>query len=128
MHRHKNGSTDIREWALIIPCWLMLVVLLTYFSYAGLTLFLTPGLSSINLITGKCLLCIAPWDVFSDSGADDYSSPRTLAMAPNPYYWKFVDPQAVPEAIDLPLDVVNAVLYPRRGVNSGDNAEEGALH
>lgn len=30
------------------------------------------------------------------------------------YYWKFVHPAAVPEAVDLPIDLVNRVLYPPR--------------
>lgn len=35
-----------------MPCWLMLVVLLTYLSYAGVTAYLTPPFDAPNLITG----------------------------------------------------------------------------
>lgn len=42
-----------REWAVIVPCWLMVVVLLSYFAYAALSVYLTPGFDSPTIITGE---------------------------------------------------------------------------
>ncbi|KAL1410624.1 hypothetical protein Q8F55_004641 [Vanrija albida] len=84
-----------REWAVVVPCWLMVVVLLAYWSYAGLTVFLTPPFSSRSLITDK----------YANIPPDD---------RPERYYYKFASPTAVPEAVDLPIDLVNRVLYPPR--------------
>ena len=44
-----------RDWALIIPCYLMLVVLLAYLVYAGLTVYLTPPFDAAELVTGGSL-------------------------------------------------------------------------
>ncbi|TXT11244.1 hypothetical protein VHUM_01995 [Vanrija humicola] len=85
-----------REWAVVVPCWLMVVVLLAYWSYAGLTVHLTPAFSSLALITDT---------------ADTASSASTST---DRYYHKFASPTAVPEAVDLPIDLVNRVLYPPR--------------
>ncbi|WOO78739.1 Phosphatidylinositol N-acetylglucosaminyltransferase subunit P [Vanrija pseudolonga] len=86
-----------REWAVVVPCWLMVVVLLAYWSYAGLTVFLTPAFTSATLITDK----------YANIPADD-------SDAAERYYAKFTSPTAVPEAVDLPIDLVNRVLYPPR--------------
>ena len=37
---------------MIVPCYLMVIVLLSYFSYAGITAYLTPSFDSLNLISG----------------------------------------------------------------------------
>lgn len=47
--------TRLREWAIIIPCYMMVLVLLTYFSYAGLSIYNTPDLPSPRLITGEII-------------------------------------------------------------------------
>lgn len=41
-----------REWALLLPAWSMVLVLLTYFAYFALALFATPAFSDISTITG----------------------------------------------------------------------------
>lgn len=51
--RRRGGRADSREWAIIVPCWLMVVVLLTYWSYTALTAFLVPGFDSPAVITGE---------------------------------------------------------------------------
>ena len=42
-----------REWALLLPAWSVVLVLLTYFTYFSLALFATPAFSDISTITGK---------------------------------------------------------------------------
>jgi len=36
----------------VVPSWMMVLVLLAYWSYAGITAYLTPGFDSVSLITG----------------------------------------------------------------------------
>ncbi|WVR04323.1 hypothetical protein IAU60_001323 [Kwoniella sp. DSM 27419] len=86
-----------RQWALIVPCWLMVVVLLTYFSYGALVLYRTPGFDSLDCITDP------------QSGI-----PPGRRDGEEPYYWKYAEDDAPAEAVDLPLDLVNRVLYRRR--------------
>lgn len=65
----------LREWAVVIPSYLMLIVLLAYFTYAGITAFLTPPLSSPRYITGECCVSavvvecgtVALWRVGTES-------------------------------------------------------------
>ena len=45
-----------REWALLIPAYGMVLVLLTYFTYFALALAGTPAFSDSRTITGACLL------------------------------------------------------------------------
>lgn len=52
--RDKSELMSTREWAVIVPCYLMFLVLLTYWIYAGLTCYMTPPFKSMSLITGKC--------------------------------------------------------------------------
>ncbi|KLT42954.1 PIG-P-domain-containing protein [Cutaneotrichosporon oleaginosum] len=85
-----------REWAVIVPCWLMVVVLLTYWGYTALTALLTPGFDSRYIIT------------------DERSNIPIEGQGAEPYYWKFAEADAVPEVVDLPIDFVNRVLYPPR--------------
>ena len=42
-----------RQWAIVIPCYLMVLVLLTYLVYGGLTAYMTPSFDSPILITGE---------------------------------------------------------------------------
>ena len=45
--------TDGRDWAVIVPSYLMVVVLLAYWSYAALTPLLSPIFDSPDLIVGQ---------------------------------------------------------------------------
>lgn len=62
----------------------------------------------------------------ADIFADEYSTIRAKNITNEPFYWQFAEPTAVPQAVDLPLSVVNAVLYPRRagGLSNGKAAAE----
>lgn len=93
----------------------MVVVLLSYWSYAGLTVFLTPAFTSATLITGETGL-LQPRAPRADTLADKYANipPDEGGDNAERYYAKFTSPTAVPEAVDLPIDLVNRVLYPPR--------------
>ena len=43
-----------REWALLVPAYGMVLVLLTYFTYFALALAGTPAFSEMRAITGEC--------------------------------------------------------------------------
>ncbi|CAD6567358.1 MAG: hypothetical protein TREMPRED_003559 [Tremellales sp. Tagirdzhanova-0007] len=86
------------EWAVVLPSWMMVLVLFSYCVYAGITAFLTPSLDSINLITDR--YSAMPRSEEKDGGRR--------------YYWRSADEEVTPEAVDLPLDLVNRVLYPPR--------------
>lgn len=49
----KIPKADGREWAIVVPSYLMLVVWLAYLGYAALGAFLTPSFDSPSLITGE---------------------------------------------------------------------------
>ena len=49
----REASADARDWAVIVPSYLMVVVLLAYWSYAALTPLLSPSFDSPDLIVGE---------------------------------------------------------------------------
>lgn len=42
----------LREWAILLPAWSVVVVLLTYFVYFALAIYGTPSFSSMSTMTG----------------------------------------------------------------------------
>ena len=48
-------GADDRDWAVIVPSYLMVIVLLAYWSYAALTPLLSPSFDSPNFIVGMCI-------------------------------------------------------------------------
>ena len=48
-------TADGRDWAVIVPSYLMVIVLLAYWSYAALTPLLSPRFDSADLIVGGSL-------------------------------------------------------------------------
>ncbi|KAH9171404.1 PIG-P-domain-containing protein [Lactarius sanguifluus] len=72
-----------REWALLVPAWTVVTVLLTYFMYFSMAIRGTPDFSELNTFTG---------------------------CKPNPYL-TYARPDSIPEAYDIPIGLVNRVLY-----------------
>ncbi|KAH7886995.1 PIG-P-domain-containing protein [Phlebopus sp. FC_14] len=87
-----------REWALLLPAYSIVLVLLTYFTYFSLALTRTPALSDVSAII--------------DSRAH---LPPLHVTTP---YLKHADPHAIPEVYDIPIGVVNRVLYTQRKKNN----------
>ncbi|KAI1782975.1 PIG-P-domain-containing protein [Ganoderma leucocontextum] len=88
-----------REWSLLIPAYGMVLVLLTYFTYFALALAGTPSFADMRTITGE----------------RDIRRPQPHPK-PNPYL-AHARPDAIPELYDIPLGMVNRVVYghgPRR--------------
>ncbi|KAF9233190.1 PIG-P-domain-containing protein [Melanogaster broomeanus] len=80
-----------REWSLLLPAYSIILVLLTYFVYFSLAIAHTPSFNDVSaLVDSKGHL--PAWDVS------------------NPYL-KHADSDAVPELYDIPIGIVNRVLY-----------------
>lgn len=50
----------------------------------------------------------------SAESADPYANIPPSQPGAEPYYHKFAAADAIPQAVDLPIDLVNRVLYPPR--------------
>ncbi|KAJ1311144.1 hypothetical protein OPQ81_009645 [Rhizoctonia solani] len=80
-----------REWALLIPSYAVFLVLLTYFTYFALAIYATPSYSEVKSITDEH----AHYCPVERTGA---SNSRVT----------------VPRVHDLPIGLVNRVLYGKR--------------
>ncbi|KAJ8509011.1 hypothetical protein ONZ45_g8780 [Pleurotus djamor] len=94
-----------REWAILIPAWSIIVILLTYFTYFALALRATPGFEDMATITDS----LAHFPPESTSEALS-----TLSSMPNAYREYALSEDATPELYDIPIGLVNRVLYSRR--------------
>ncbi|KAG2008610.1 hypothetical protein CC2G_014027 [Coprinopsis cinerea AmutBmut pab1-1] len=83
-----------REWAILIPSWTVMAVLFTYFTYMTLALAGTPAFDEARSIT------------------DDYTIYPKWEDGRNAYL-ESTKPGAVPELYDIPIGMVNRVLYQR---------------
>lgn len=93
-----------REWAILVPAWTVMAVLFTYFVYLMLALAGTPGLDEMHSIT------------------DDYAIYPKPGLARN-VYLESTKPNAVPELYDIPIGVVNRVLYQQPPATTTDGSQ-----
>jgi len=91
-----------REWALLLPAYSIVLVLLTYFTYFALAFADTPGFADICTITDPKAHLPEPGD-----------DPR----APSPYA-AAAQPRAIPLMYDVPIGLVNRVMYSGRSRRS----------
>ncbi|WWC59063.1 uncharacterized protein I303_101610 [Kwoniella dejecticola CBS 10117] len=99
-----------RQWAIIVPCWLMMVVLLTYWSYAALTIYRTPSWDSVDCITDP----YAGIPSMRSSSGFTKDTKAGTEQSRTPYYWNIINDRASSEAVDLPIDLIGRVLYSPR--------------
>jgi len=87
-----------RDWANLLPAYSAILILLTYFTYWALALFSTPSFGSLSTIT--------------DSRAHVADNPISMAGEgfSNPYLAAAL-PNAIPHMYDIPIGLVNRVLY-----------------
>ncbi|KAG1826676.1 PIG-P-domain-containing protein [Suillus variegatus] len=86
-----------REWTLLLPAYSIVLVLLTYFVYFAIAIARTPSFSDPN--------------TFIDTKA------HLPALDVNQHL-KHADPGAIPELYDIPIRMVNRVVYgPHRSRN-----------
>ncbi|KAJ3891108.1 PIG-P [Lentinula edodes] len=84
-----------REWALLLPAWSMVVVLLTYFTYMALTIYGTPAFDEPSAVTGEHFTL--------DECA--YIAYLLSSKIPEPSFLSNL------ELYDIPIELVNRVLY-----------------
>ncbi|GAA5851788.1 hypothetical protein JCM9279_004408 [Rhodotorula babjevae] len=95
-----------RDWALLVPSWIVMLVAFTYASYFCLNLYNTPPLSSPSLLDDPRAFVAPP-----------PRPPPPLdgsSRAPTPLWAHgaaLADDDAIPPLYDLPIEVVNRVLY-----------------
>ncbi|CAE6526372.1 unnamed protein product [Rhizoctonia solani] len=82
-----------REWALLIPSYAVFLALLTYFTYFALAIYATPSYSEVKSIT--------------DEHAQHHPMGKRSLSAPD-------SRTTVPQVHDLPIGLVNRVLYGKR--------------
>ncbi|KAJ3569187.1 hypothetical protein NP233_g5212 [Leucocoprinus birnbaumii] len=87
-----------REWAILIPAWSIIVLILTYISYWALALLGTPSFSDLSTVT----------DSFAQLPKLPSSSHTSNA------YIASTNPSTIPQLYDIPIGMVNRVLYQRR--------------
>ncbi|KAG9309950.1 PIG-P-domain-containing protein [Chiua virens] len=80
-----------REWSLLLPAYSIVLVLLTYFVYFSLAIAHTPSFSDVCAIV-------------------DTKGHLPGLTTPNPYL-KHADPSVIPELYDIPIGIVNRILY-----------------
>ncbi|RPD61462.1 PIG-P-domain-containing protein, partial [Lentinus tigrinus ALCF2SS1-6] len=83
-----------REWSLLIPAYGMVLVLLTYFTYFALAFAGTPSFADMRTITGESRVLHR----------------RRRDRNYNPYLEQ-AKVDAIPELYDIPLGLVNRVVY-----------------
>ncbi|OCF42106.1 phosphatidylinositol glycan, class P [Kwoniella heveanensis CBS 569] len=105
-----------RQWAIIVPCWLMMVVLLTYWSYAALVIYRTPAFDSPDCITDPFANIpeLPAMNTMPDRTPRHQVTAEGTRERLEPYYWRFAGEKGTSEAVDLPIDLVGRVLYPPR--------------
>ncbi|KAI6129549.1 PIG-P [Pisolithus croceorrhizus] len=88
-----------REWAVLLPAYSVMSVLLTYFTYFSLALASTPAFSDPMAFIDSSYIWLldAKAHIPALDGPDPYRRSR--------------DPNAVPEPYDIPIGIVNRVLY-----------------
>lgn len=102
-----------REWAILVPAWTIITVLLTYFGYYGLAFSHTPAIDDVSTIFGKR----ARTRTYIFSTLISGNAADTFAVVPTQKSFKNLgSSQTDPELFDLPLMVVNKALYTRKSM------------
>ncbi|KAG8845589.1 hypothetical protein FRB96_002342 [Tulasnella sp. 330] len=86
-----------REWALLLPAYSIVIIILTYFTYWALAISNTPSFSELRTITDS-------YAHIPTGGIEDEASP----------YAALLSPEAIPEIYDIPIGVVNRLAYGKR--------------
>ncbi|KAF8307164.1 PIG-P-domain-containing protein [Clavulina sp. PMI_390] len=94
-----------REWAILLPAWSVMLILFAYFGYLALALYSTPSLSSLSCITDEY--------AWAPSGEESAK-----------FYEKFAALDTIPEIYDMPIGLVNRVLYHHRDTDGMAQLQE----
>ncbi|KAM0752892.1 PIG-P-domain-containing protein [Meredithblackwellia eburnea MCA 4105] len=92
-----------REWALLVPAWSIMLAAFVYFSYIALNIFITPPLDSLHTLTDTQAY-ILPYPPKTSELQSETSHPLLSHSVHLP-------PDAVPTLHDLPVGLVNRVVF-----------------
>lgn len=109
-----------REWALLLPAYSIVLVLLTYFTYFALALADTPSFSDVSTITGAPFHAGGLGRMPAHDSWDNATDPRAHwpdPGSPDPYI-AAAQPNAIPVMYDLPIGLVNRVIYSGQSARS----------
>ena len=104
------------EWALLVPAYTVVLALLTYFTYFALAFARTPSFADVSTVTGTPLPVSFPNNARSrqlEYATDSKAHLPDADGGPNPYI-AYARPDAIPVMYDMPIGLVNRVLYGRR--------------
>ncbi|KDQ11134.1 hypothetical protein BOTBODRAFT_35667 [Botryobasidium botryosum FD-172 SS1] len=85
-----------REWAILVPSYTAIVILLTYFSYFSLAISSTPSFSDLRAFT----------DTYAHIPVS--TDPHQPTSSP---LLDYASPDAIAETYDIPIGLVNRVVY-----------------
>ncbi|GAA5992119.1 hypothetical protein JCM5350_007018 [Sporobolomyces pararoseus] len=104
-----------REWALLIPSWITMTILYIYLGYIFLnmsnTVSLEETLASLNDPKAFVRPPLAPSSLLESSNLTTSEDTDTPSISRLYLDSILLPPEAIPPLYDLPLDVVNRVLY-----------------
>jgi phosphatidylinositol glycan class P protein len=101
----------------LIPAYSVVLALLTYFVYFALALFGTPAFSDMSSIIGTCA---SPRAANKFTCCVDSRAHLPPVNAERNSYAAFADKEVVPELYDIPIGLVNRVLYDSRDSRAND--------
>ncbi|CDR46975.1 hypothetical protein NBRC10512_002882 [Rhodotorula toruloides] len=98
-----------RDWALLVPAWIVMLVAFVYVSYFLLNMHNTPSLTSLSLLDDPRAFVTPPPRPPANS--------KGVRRPPTPLWAHAVlaEEDAIPPLYDLPIEVVNRVLYGDEG-------------
>jgi PIG-P len=108
---------------LLIPAYTVIVCFLTYFSYFALAIAGTPAFSDMSTITGKSAVYFTGIMSKLKTGLLDFADSRAHLPPTNNSnpYLAHAYPNAIPELYDIPIGMVNRVIYgPRRSTTAAE--------
>lgn len=95
-----------RDWALLLPSWLTMLVVTVYLGYAALNIYDTPSMDSPAHLTDAFALVQDP--------PDSSSTPlHPLAANSTPH----LGPDSIPALYDMPLAVYNRYAFEDQDVS-----------
>ena len=103
-------KTVCREWSILIPAWSIVVIILTYIVYWSLALMGTPRFSDLSTVTGRKVLSTTVQTSNIVLASDSFAQFPPSGQHPNPYLTS-THPSAIPQLYDIPIGMVNRVLY-----------------
>lgn len=94
-----------REWTLLLPAYSIVIVLLTYFVYFAIAIARTPAFSDPSTFIGEQspkIISVAKQQVDTKAHLPALGAIQQFRHA---------DPDVIPELYDIPIGVVNRVVY-----------------